>query len=49
MKEEENKGAILYDLWNMVHKLRPTFDFDSSMDADELIEELRNVIKMFIQ
>jgi hypothetical protein len=47
--EKENKGALLYDLWEMVHKLHNIYDFDSTMSADDLIEDLRNIIKTYIQ
>ena len=41
--------AILFDLWEEVHKLKPIFDFDSTQSAKELIQDLRNIIKDFKQ
>lgn len=41
--------AVLFDLWEEVHKLKPIFDFDSTQSAEELIQDLRNIIKDFKQ
>ena len=41
------RKSILYNKWEAVHKLKPIFDFDSTQSAEELIQDLDNILKTF--
>lgn len=46
---EQARKATLFDLWEEVHKLKTIFDFDSTQSAEDLIQDLKNIIKDFKQ
>ena len=38
-------SAMLFDLWNDVHALTTIYDFDSTQSAEELVRDLREILK----
>lgn len=45
MKDIAEK-AMLYDMWECVHKMDSVYDFDSSLSAEELKDNLSEIINL---
>ena len=45
MKDIAEK-ALLYDLWDCVAKMDTVYDFDNTLTADQMIDELSEIVNL---
>ena len=45
-EEELRRKALLYDAWEKVHRMHAIYDFDSTQSADDLLQDLQEILQL---